>query len=299
MATSYLIDPATRLGHVHYLTNNLETQLTFYTEALGLKLHWNTGHQAGLGAGREDLLLLTEVSGAIRYPGSTGMYHFALLVPDRKELARVIARLYQLQIPHSPTDHVISKTTYLTDPDGNTIEIYVYSLDDGSFSYNGGTFDVRWADGRPSTGREPLDLKKLFGELTPEDSIAEPLPGTTSLGHVHLYGNNLPLQMEFYRDVLGFRDGGLGEKIGMAEVALDRPHVIAFNTWQGKSAQPPPENSLGLKYFTIILPDAAGLDRVLDRIKDHQISYQGSSQGIWIKDPSGILINLDSEENRR
>jgi catechol 2,3-dioxygenase len=295
MTASYLIDPATRLGLVHYQTNNLKPQLVFYTKALGLKLHWNTGQQAGLGNGREDLLLLSEVPGTIRYQGSTGMYHFALLVPDRKELARVIARLYQMQIPNSPTDHVISKTTYLNDPDGNTIEIYTYSLSDGSFSYRDGTFDVRWANGRPSNGREPLDLKQLFSELTPEDSITEPLPETTSLGHVHLYGNNLSNQMGFYRDVLGFKEGGLGETIGMAEVALDRPHVIAFNTWQGKSAQPPPDNALGLKYFTIILPDPASLGRVLDRIQEHKISYESTGQGIWIKDPSGILINLSKE----
>ena len=74
------------------------------------------------------------------------------------------------------------------------------------------------------------------------------------MGHVHLFGNNLIKQMVFYRDILGFREGGMGENIGMAEVALDRPHVIAFNTWQGESAQPAPENSLGVKYFSIILP---------------------------------------------
>ena len=150
-------------------TSTLKRQLDFYINNLGLKLHWRDGHQAGLGTGREDLLILSEIQGAIRVPRSTGMYHFALLLPDRKELARVIARLYQLQIPNSPTDHVISKTTYVDDPDGNTIELYVYSLEDGSFSYQDGTFNVLRADGRPSNGREPLDLELLFSELTPQD----------------------------------------------------------------------------------------------------------------------------------
>lgn len=282
------------LGHVHYITSNLERQLEFYINALGMKLHWRKDRQAGLGTGQEDLMILSEVQGAIRHPQSTGMYHFALLLPERKELARVITRLFQLQIPNSPTDHVISKTTYVDDPDGNTIEIYVYSLDDGSFSYQDGTFNVSWSDGRPSNGREPLDLELLFNELTPQDIISDPLPENTIMGHVHLFGNDLTKQMTFYRDVLGFRDGGMGEKIGMAEVALDRPHVIAFNTWQGKTAQSQPDNSLGIKYFSIILPNHSALTDVLARIKDHNIAIDQTDNGIYLNDPSGIKLRLDT-----
>lgn len=294
MVNSYQIDPATTLGYVHYITSNLERQLDFYINALGMKLHWRDDRQAGLGTGRDDLLILSEVQGAIRYPRSTGMYHFALLLPDRKELGRVIARLFELQIHNSPTDHVITKTTYVDDPDGNTIEIYAYSLEDGSFSYQDGTFDARWSDGRPSNGREPLDLELLFKELTPQDTISDPLPENTIIGHVHLFGNNLIKQMTFYRDVLGFRDGGMGEKIGMAEVALDRPHVIAFNTWQGETAQPQAENSLGIKYFSIILPNPSALTKVQARINDHDIPFDQTENGIFINDPSGIKLRLDT-----
>lgn len=289
---SFLIDPETTLGHVHYTTPDLERQLDFYSTSLGLKLHWKEDHQAGLGTGQKDLLILSEVPGAVRIPRSTGMYHFALLLPNRKELARVIARLFQLQIPNSPTDHIISKTTYVVDPDGNTIELYVYSLEDGSFSYQDGSFNVHWADGRESNGREPLDLKLLFSHLTPQDEIDLPLPENTIIGHVHLFGNNLGKQMAFYRDVLGFREGGEGEKIGMAEVALERPHVIAFNTWQGESAQPAAENSLGIKYFSIVLPNPSALRDVTDRIKAQGLPFNRTDQGMMIKDPSGINIRL-------
>ena len=294
MTNSYQIDSATTLGYVHYITSNLERQLDFYINVLGMKLHWREDRQAGLGTGREDLLIISEVQGAIRYPHSTGMYHFALLLPDRKELGRVIARLFELQIPNSPTDHVISKTTYVDDPDGNTIEIYIYSLDDGSVSYQDGTFNARWSDGRRSTGWEPLDIESLFNELSPQDAISDPLPDTTIMGHVHLFGNDLAKQMAFYRDVIGFRDGGMGEKIGMAEVALDRPHVIAFNTWQGKTAQPQPENSIGIKYFSIILPNPSTLIDVLSRIQDHQMPFDQNDNGIFLNDPSGITLRLDT-----
>lgn len=294
MTNSYQIDSATTLGHVHYITSNLDRQLDFYINTLGMKLNWREDHQAGLGTGLEDLIIFSELQEAIRYPQSTGMYHFALLLPNRKELGRVIARLFELQIPNSPTDHVITKTTYVNDPDGNTIEIYIYSLNDGTFSYQDGTFNAHWSDGRPSNGREPLDIKQFFDELSSEDAISDPLPETTIMGHVHLFGNDLIKQMAFYRDVLGFREGGMGEKIGMAEVALDRPHVIAFNTWQGKTARPQPENSIGIKYFSIILPSSRALTEVLARIQDHQIPFDQTANGIFLNDPSGITLRLDT-----
>ncbi len=297
MKPSYLIDPGTRLGPVHYITADLDKQLDFYTHSLGLRLHWKTEQGAGLGAGQEDLLILTEVPSAKRTLRTTGMYHFALLLPSRKELARVIARLYQRQIQNYPTDHVISKTTYVDDPEGNTIELYSYSLEDGSFSYQEGTFSAQWADGRPSSGREPLDLKTLFEELSAGDDITDPLPETTNLGHVHLFGNDLKKQMVFYRDVLGFKEGGMGERIGMAEVALDRPHVIAFNTWQGEAAHPPPEDSLGLRYFSIILPDLTSYQEVLARVQENGSPIEQDAEGVFTYDPAGIKIHLEAAKD--
>jgi catechol 2,3-dioxygenase len=88
LKTDYTIHPATRLGHVHYTAANLERQIEFYQKALGFKLHWREGKTAALGAGGEDLLHLTEIPGARRFQHTTGMYHFALLYPSRRELAR-------------------------------------------------------------------------------------------------------------------------------------------------------------------------------------------------------------------
>src|SRR5258706_4985476 len=115
----FTIHPATRLGHVHYTVANLARQIAFYQTVLGFKVHWQEGAIAGLGAGQEDLLRLTEVRSARRVRGTTGAYHFALLFPSRRELARAVARLFALGYPNYPTDHIVSKTTYLDDPEGN------------------------------------------------------------------------------------------------------------------------------------------------------------------------------------
>src|SRR4029077_3623293 len=110
----------------------------------------------GLGAGGDDLLRLTESKAARRYRGTTGIYHFAILLPNRRELARAIGRLFALRYPNYPTDHIMTKTTYLDDPEGNNIELYTESPEDGAMVYVNGSAETRRADGTLSDGREPL-----------------------------------------------------------------------------------------------------------------------------------------------
>ena len=105
--TEFRIHPATRPGHVHHTVADLDRQVEFYQEVVGLALHWREGATAGLGVGNEDLLRLTEVRSARRYRGTTGLYHFAILLPERRELARAIGRLFTLRYPNYPTDHIM------------------------------------------------------------------------------------------------------------------------------------------------------------------------------------------------
>lgn len=107
--TGFAIHPATRPGHVHLTAGDLDRQIVFYQNVMGFKLHWREGASAGLGAGAEDLLRLTELRGARRVRGRSGLYHFAVLFPNRRELARVVGRLFSLRYPNAPTDHVITK----------------------------------------------------------------------------------------------------------------------------------------------------------------------------------------------
>lgn len=288
----FLIHPDTRLGLVHHTVSNLDRQLEFYTEVLGMRQHWREGTSAGLGAGQEDLLRLSEQPAAVRIPRTTGMYHFALLYPERRELARVIARLFEMRYPNAPTDHVVSKTTYLDDPEGNNIELYVYSPEDGEMTMSDGRFEVRHADGRPSNGREPLDLDALFSHLQPDDKLDRPMPKESSIGHVHLYASSLDESMRFYSELLGFRSGGIAHDFRMGDVALDRPHVIAFNSWQGEGAPAPPPDSLGLRYFTIVLPNDEALSEVTGRLQQAGVTLQDWEDGLLVHDPSQIAIHL-------
>ena len=119
-----MIHPDSRIGHVHLTVADLERQIEFYRNVVGFELRWREGETAGLGAGQADLLRMTEDSGPSRVRGTTGLYHFAILYPNRRELARSVARLFELRYPNYPTDHLMTETTYLDDPEGNGIELY-------------------------------------------------------------------------------------------------------------------------------------------------------------------------------
>jgi len=129
--TEFSIHPKTMMGSISLKVANLDNQLEFYQKAMGFKLHWRDGNKAGLGAGANDLLLLTEEPNLKKYRGVTGLYHVAYVFPNRRELAITVARLFALKIQNSPTDHIMTKTTYLDDPEYNGIELYCESPEDG------------------------------------------------------------------------------------------------------------------------------------------------------------------------
>lgn len=292
------IHPASRPGHVHLTVANLDHQVEFYQKVIGLKLHWREGATAGLGVGNEDLLRLTEVRSARRYRGTTGLYHFAILLPNSRELARAIGRLFTLRYPNYPTDHIMTKTTYLDDPEGNNIELYAESPEDGTMAILNGIPEARRADGTLSDGREPLDVEALFRELTPDDRLDGPMPPDTKMGHFHLYVADLDKSMHFYHHVLGFDNMGLARsfRMGMVSVA-GYHHHIGFNTWVGEGAPPPPPDALGMRYFSFVLPNKAELEQFVERIQQVGIPIEQTEIGFLVRDPSQNKVVLIDGSN--
>jgi len=289
----FSIHPATLLGHVSLTVANLENQIVFYTQALGFKLHWREGNKAGLGAGGTDLLLLTEEQNLKRYRGTTGLYHFAIVFPNRRELAIVMARLFALKYRNSPTDHVMTKTTYLDDPEGNGIELYCESPEDGMFTIENNDFVTRRADGTLSNGREPLDVDALFSHLKEDDRLDKQLPAETRIGHVHLYTRNVQESVDFYHGILGFDVMGLSSTFKAAFVSAGGyHHHLGLNAWQGEGAPPPPADAVGLRHFTVDFANQAALDEVIKRIDDAGIPSNKTEVGLLIYDPSqnGVVL---------
>jgi catechol 2,3-dioxygenase len=286
MATS--IHPDTALGHVHLTVSGLDRSLAFYQQALGFKVHRRdeTAGTAWLGAGGPDLLILTELPGAKRPRGTTGLYHFAILTPSRLELAQSLKRIAETRTPvEGFADHYVSEAIYLPDPDGNGIEIY----------RDRPRADWRDANGNFRMGTDPLDIDGLLSELdggngkSSERSEWSGLDPATRLGHMHLHVRNIPEAKAFYCDVLGF---DLLMNIGSALFvsAGGYHHHIGLNTWQGVGAPPPPPGSVGLRYFTVRLPNQAELDKVLDRVRGAGAPVEEEAEGWLVRDPSQNAI---------
>jgi catechol 2,3-dioxygenase len=289
-----LLSPATRIGYVHYTVADLEKQIDFYTNLLGLQLHWKQNNSAGLGAGGADLVQFTEDKTAKRYKQATGLYHQALLLPNRKELARAIARLIAYKYPNSPTDHTISQTTYLEDPEGNTIELLADTPDEGTWEVTEDLLVVRDKQGRERHMSISLDLNILFEHLTHSDDIYQPMPKNTITGHIHLYVNNLLAAMHFYSDIIGFQRQNMMDTFKMADTTLPgfNVHIIAFNTWKGEHARPAPPPALGMRAYTINLTSAGEMKNVLHRINQAGLPIQESPEGTLVQDPVGNVVLL-------
>ncbi len=292
------IHPATLLGHVSLKVANLDNQLTFYQHALGFVLHWREDGRAGLGAGGLDLLRLAEEPGLKRYQGVTGLYHFAVLFPDRRELARALARLFSLGVNNHPTDHIMTKTTYLDDAEGNGIELYAESPEDGVFKIENDQFVTRRSDGSVSDGREPLDTDALFSLLKADDRLDLPVPASTRIGHVHLHVRDVEEAVNFYHGVIGFDLMGMAGSFRAAFVSAGGyHHHIGLNTWKGEGAPPPPEDAAGLRYFSVELPDQKALDEVLARLEKAGIPGNQIDAGLLVHDPSqnGMVLTTKPE----
>jgi len=303
----FSIHPATLIGHVSLTVANLENQIAFYQQVLGFQLHWREGNKASLGAplgdltaGGADLLRLTEEPNVKKYQRVTGLYHFAVLFPNRRELARAIARLFALKYPNYPTDHIMTKSTYLDDAEGNGIELYTESPEDGTWSMENGTFEARRADGTISNGREPLDLDALFSHLKEDDRLDVPIPAETRVGHVHLHVRNVDEAVDFYHGLIGFDVMGVAKPFGVAFVSAGGyHHHVGLNTWQGEGAPPPPADALGLRHFTVELPNQQALNEVIARIDKAGIPSNQTDDGLLVHDPSqnGVILTLRPASN--
>ena len=189
----------------------------------------------------------------------------------------------------------MTKTTYLDDMEGNGIELYTESPEDGTWTMKDGTFETRRADGSWSDGREPLDVDALLSHLREDDRIDVPIPTQTRIGHVHLHVRNVEEALDFYHGLLGFDIMGHAKNFRMGFVSAGGyHHHIGLNTWQGEGAPPPPADALGLRHFTVDLLDQKALDEVITRVDNAGVASNQTEVGLLLQDPSqnGVLLTV-------
>jgi len=232
----------TRIGSVHLTVADLERSERFYVDALGLRRLDLSNGALSLGVDGERLLVLYEEPGARRVLRTTGLFHFALLVPQRSDLGNVIRHLVDFGWPiQGASDHGVSEALYLSDPDGNGIEVY-RDRPRSEWPFEGD---------RLSMVTERMDVD---GVLDAAQGEWMGLSAGTTMGHIHLHVADLDAAQTFYVERLGFE---VTQRYGSQALFVSAGgyhHHVGLNTWAGVGAPPPPPGSVGLRYFEVIVP---------------------------------------------
>ncbi|MBV8954283.1 MAG: VOC family protein [Solirubrobacterales bacterium] len=279
------IHPDTRIGSVHLTVRDLSRSRDFYERVLGLQVaERDSGALSFSAADGPALIELHGDTAALPLdPRATGLFHQALLMPTRRDLALALGRVAQARWPLSgASDHLVSEALYLSDPDGNGIEIY-RDRPREQWPRRSGTIEMATL---------PLDLDDLIGELTGGEAIAEGAPAAATIGHVHLQVAELRDVEAFYSGVLGF-DVIVRTYPGALFVSAGGyHHHIGLNTWRSAGSPPPLAGAVGLRLYEVLVPDADELDRVLARIAEAGIAAEAREDGAFVRDPSGNGVLL-------
>ena len=277
-----VIAPDTRMGPVHLTVSDLERSLDYYQHTIGLRVLERGAGSATLGADAP-LLVAVEEPGAKPAVGHTGLFHFALRVPDRLSLARWLAHAAREQVTLTGlSDHVVSEAIYLRDPDRHGIEIYRDRPREG--------WEGRVAEEMTTI---PLDVEDLLGELPePASEPFDGLPEATDMGHVHLCVAAIPDTVAFYRDVIGFDVTARLDDMAAFLSAGGYHHHVGGNVWESRGAPPPPPGTAALRHATIVLPDAGERDRVAGRVADAGQEPEARPDGVLVRDPAQNALLL-------
>ncbi len=283
----------TTLGPARIAVTDRDQALFVWRDVVGLDLIAEDAEAVHLGVGTKELITLELGASHPVLDHSLGLYHVAIHVPTRADLAQMVVRALQRRVRISPTDHLVSEAVYLWDADNNGIEITFETPWRGRIGEADEGVYVRTNDGSPHSGREPIDLDDLLSELGSAPVLQAAMPAGTRIGHIHLHVNDLELAMRFYRDGIGFGGLFIMRRFGMGDLGLDyTPHALAFNVWAGPNAKQQPAGHAGLRWFGIVVPDAASLDAMKTRLRAIGAAFDETNAGLEVRDPAGNLAKV-------
>ena len=273
-----LLPDALAMGQVGLSVGDLDRSLRFYGDRLGLDVLGRDPGRALLGAGGRPLLELVERRGGARDPDEAGLFHVALLAPDRAALGAVLRRLLEGGTPLTgAADHVVSEAVYLDDPDGHGLELYADRPREA------------WhRDGRLAITNEPFDAE---GVLAATDRAAGLPPGTV-VGHVHLETHDMAATRAFHAGRLGLEVMAEWPKaLFMARGGYH--HHLAANAWnrRRRPAADRPDR-IGLLYYTVALGSEAALAAAAEALPDAAPRPGDDGPALALSDPSGLELRL-------
>lgn len=284
--TGHRLPDATRIGRVRLQVADLERSLAYYQEILGFRVLERSGGLATLAAHGDDtpLIELHERPGAVPVPrpGRLGLYHFAILLPDREALGRFVAHLADIGARAGSSDHLVSEALYLHDPDGLGIEVYsdrprsMWRHEGRQLLMDTLSLDlqdlVRAAGGQPWTG----------------------MPAGTVIGHVHLHVGDIPEADAFFHQGLGFDRTVWSYPGALFLSAGGYHHHLGVNTWAGPGAPRPAENDARLLEWEIVVPRPEDAEAAARGLQAARYEAGLTENGWRAVDPWGTALRIRS-----
>lgn len=275
--------PSIYIDEIELKVMDLNRSRDFYTKIMGHKVLKEEEKRLVLSADdMKPIVTIVEPENPIKKPPRrTGLYHFAILLPTRKDLGLFLKHIRDNNYPIvGGAYHGVSEAIYLQDPDDNGIEVYV-DLDDKVWDRRNGEINMV---------TEPLDYRGIMALAG--DEMWQGLPKNTIIGHIHLHVRDLDEAKRFYCDGLGF---DLITSMANSAIFISTGgyhHHIGLNIWQGKNAPALPENSVGMKYFSLAFPNAEIREEKINNLIKLGYELVENEDGIFTKDPSDNKIKL-------
>jgi catechol 2,3-dioxygenase len=279
----FSIDKDTKIGQIHLNVSNIDQSIQFYESFLGLKLIEKTPQIVFLSTDGKHphLIALSKAKSNESSKKMAGLYHFAILLPNRKDLGSFLKYLLkhkdEIKIDGF-ADHLVSEAVYIRDPDNIGIEIYRDKL----------PTEWKWNDDQIRMGVKPLDVNGLLAESNSWIGF----PTKTMIGHIHLHVSNLAKAKTFYSEILGFTNTATIQG-ALFFAAGKYHHHIAANIWLGENISNASREGIGLDYFTINFSNKEKLNSLINRLKSHNITVQELEDNSFnIFDEDKIIIRL-------
>ena len=283
--TGYRLPDSTHVGRVRLQIADLDRSIAFYESVIGFRVLRRSDGAAWLGAQGDDRVLveLHEKPGArpMARRGLIGLYHYAILLPDRAALGRFLQHLADLGVRAGMSDHFVSEAIYLSDPDGLGIEVYA---DRPRTSW-------RIEDRQLAMTTVPLDVQDLIGA-----SAGQPwtgAPAGTTIGHVHLYVRDIDQAAAFYHDALGLDKIVWNYPGALFLSAGGYHHHLGTNTWAAE-APAASESDAQLLDWELVLPDDAQVRAAAESLQARGFSVMVGDHEAVTRDPWGTGLRLVS-----
>ncbi|MDX2007938.1 MAG: VOC family protein, partial [Meiothermus sp.] len=275
-------------GAIHLNITSIVKAIDFWTKIGGLKLRTQSATSAELGTETQTLVVVHQTAKSAFKKGYSGIYHFAIHLPNQQEFAKTLYRLQQYDYPHSPTDHTMTQSIYLEEADGITVEFALETPERYKRVITEGGLFMEDADGTIRSASAALDTEYVLKGLTDKD-LTKSIAVESKIGHVHFSANDVTKSNDFFRTI-GFTQFNYLPQFMYADLGMGGvyQHRIALNSWHGKNRPLAPAENAGLEHYEIIFNSKEQLQKaiaVLAKVDEYGDEY-------WTLDPTGNKVLL-------